>query len=94
MVQAGIRLPEPGAKSIWLNGLAVSKGAYSNRQIDGKVKSRFSKLPASVLLVERAALVEHMLLEMQRLEQDRCVLPSHVFALLHVHVTCSELLIR
>jgi len=69
--QAGIRLPERGQSSIWLNGLGLSKGAYRIVNRDGKVTESFSPLPPSVLLVERAALVEHMMSELKRLEPDR-----------------------
>ncbi len=70
-IQAGIRLPERGQDSIWMNGLGLSKGAYRVQAKDGKVKESFSPLPPSVLLVERAALVDHMISELHRLEPER-----------------------
>ena len=54
-----------------MNGLGLSKGAYRIIQRDGKVTEGFNPLPPSVLLVERAALVEHMIAELERLEPDR-----------------------
>ena len=54
-----------------MNGLGLSKGAYSIMNRDGKVTETFRPMPPSVLLVERAALVEHMIAELERLEPDR-----------------------
>ena len=54
-----------------MNGLGLSKGAYSIMKRDGKVSESFRPMPPSVLLVERAALVEHMISELERLEPDR-----------------------
>ena len=69
--QAGIRLPERGQGYVWMNGLGLSKGAYSIMKRDGQVSESFRPMPPSVLLVERAALVEHMISELERLEPDR-----------------------
>ena len=59
--------------SIWLNGLALAKGAYRVQYKNGKLNKSFNTLPPSVLFVERAALVEHMILEIERIESDRYV---------------------
>ena len=67
-----MRLPERGQGGVWLNGLALSKGAVRNHFVDGKLTSSLNRLPPSVLFCERAALVEHLILELQRLQPDRC----------------------
>ena len=54
-----------------MNGLGLAKGGYSIMNKDGKVTETFSLMPPSVLRVERAALVEHMIWELERLEPDR-----------------------
>ena len=74
-MQAGIKLPARGQQdSIWLNGLALAKGSYRVMYKNGQLNKSFSVLPPTVLLVERAALVEHMILEIERLEPDRFLL--------------------
>jgi hypothetical protein len=78
-VQAGVRLPERGQDSIWVNGLCLSKGGYNFISKDGKVKESFSKLPSTVLLVERAALIEHLISELNRLEPSRYPQSLHHF---------------
>lgn len=95
-LQAGIRLPVRGQQdSIWLNGLGLAKGAYSLSNKNGKTSSSFSKLPPSVLFVERAALVEHMISEIKRLQPERwgCLWPSKpviTYAWLHFPIlTCA-----
>ena len=67
-----MRLPERGQAGVWLNGLALSKGAVRNQFVDGKLTCGLNKLPPSVLFCERAALVDHLILELQRLQPDRC----------------------
>lgn len=72
-----MRLPKRGQPdSVWLNGLALSKGAYQVKYNEGKLTSRFSPLPPSVLFVERAALVEHMIAEVERLQPERYIIFS------------------
>lgn len=69
-----MRLPQRDQQdSIWLNGLALAKGAYRVQYKDGKVESSFGRLPPTVLFVERAALVEHMISEIERLEPERSI---------------------
>ena len=54
-----------------MNGLAFAKGAYRVQNKNGKIVTSFNALPPSVLFVERAALVDHMITEIGRLEPDR-----------------------
>ena len=88
-----MRLPERGKGPTWLNGLSLSKGAVSHKYVDGKAITAGPMALQDVLFVERAALVEHLMLELKRLEPDRwacsgCVQLSMEFKLVGLTQGC------
>ena len=73
-VQAGVRLPEPGGESPWLNGIAIARPNIVHlRGEGGKAITVPGYQPRpGIMVTERLGLTEHLTAEAKRLHPDRC----------------------